>query len=106
PGRILGVGNGDPNCHEPDKASARSLFRGLAQAIVQTTTTAGEIRLTATAAGLRPAMLTLQSTPIAHPPSVPPAAVRWFITDWRLSPITTVRPDPNQTIADQDMNSW
>ena len=37
--------------HEPDKASSRKLFRGLAQVIVQTGTLAGEIILTATAEG-------------------------------------------------------
>src|SRR2546421_1658347 len=43
PARILGVGNGDPTCHEPDKSHQRSLFNGLAQVIVQTTMTPGEI---------------------------------------------------------------
>ena len=51
-GRIIGVGNGDPSCHEPDKGSERSLFNGYAQVIVQATHEAGEIRLTAQAAGL------------------------------------------------------
>jgi beta-galactosidase len=32
---ILGVGNGDPSCHEPDKATGRSAFGGLARVIVQ-----------------------------------------------------------------------
>ena len=36
PGRVIGVGNGDPSCHEPDKASERSAFNGLCMAIVQT----------------------------------------------------------------------
>src|SRR6202042_680125 len=49
PAKILGVGNGDPNCHEPDKASSRSLFNGLAQLILQTTTTPGKIKLEASA---------------------------------------------------------
>lgn len=31
---ILGVGNGDPNCHEPDQAEGRSLFNGCCQAII------------------------------------------------------------------------
>ena len=35
PGRVIGVGNGDPSCHEPDKASKRSAFNGLCVAIVQ-----------------------------------------------------------------------
>ena len=37
PGRIIGVGNGDPFCHEPNKASWRSAYHGLARAIIQVT---------------------------------------------------------------------
>lgn len=46
-GSLLGVGNGDPNCQESDKAAKRSLFNGLAQVIVQTTKNAGAITLEA-----------------------------------------------------------
>jgi beta-galactosidase len=60
-GKLIGVGNGDPSCHEPDKANTRSLFNGLAQALVQTTATAGTIELKAEAAGLKPATLVLTS---------------------------------------------
>jgi len=42
-GRLLGVGNGDPNCQEPDLEPKRSLFNGLAQVIVQAGKTSGEI---------------------------------------------------------------
>ncbi len=42
-GALLGVGNGDPNSQESDKAPLRSLFNGLAQLIVQATRTAGAI---------------------------------------------------------------
>merc|ERR1719183_2095404 len=35
PGRVIGVGNGDPHCHEPDKATSRHAFHGLARVIVQ-----------------------------------------------------------------------
>ena len=34
-GKIIGVGNGDPSSHEPDKASQRRVFNGFAQVIVQ-----------------------------------------------------------------------
>ena len=61
PAALIGVGNGDPSCHEPDKASSRSAFNGLAQAIVQTTTVAGEITLRAESPGLQSAVLTLRS---------------------------------------------
>ena len=36
PGRIIGVGNGDPACHEPNQVSWRSAYHGLARVIVQT----------------------------------------------------------------------
>jgi beta-galactosidase len=47
-GVLIGVGNGDPNCHESDKQPKRSLFSGLAQAIVQSTRKAGLIEIEAT----------------------------------------------------------
>jgi beta-galactosidase len=46
-GRLIGVGNGDPNCQESDKEPKRSLFNGLAQVIVQSTKTSGEITVEA-----------------------------------------------------------
>ena len=36
PGRLIGVGNGDPKCAEPNQAPWRSSFRGRAAAVVQT----------------------------------------------------------------------
>lgn len=42
-GEPIGVGNGDPNCQETDKASSRSLFNGLAQILVQANKTPGTI---------------------------------------------------------------
>jgi beta-galactosidase len=81
PGRIIGVGNGDPASHEPDQFIAtgavpspvwrRNLFSGLAQVIVQTTREPGEIQLTASSDGLAPATVTLRSQPSASRPSVP-----------------------------------
>jgi beta-galactosidase len=51
-GRLLGVGNGDPNCQESDLGPKRSLFSGLAQGIVQGTKTSGEIVVEVSAGGL------------------------------------------------------
>jgi len=42
-GALLGVGNGDPNCQEADNQPKRSLFNGLAQVIVQSSKSAGQI---------------------------------------------------------------
>ena len=61
PAAVIGVGNGDPNCHEADKASQRSTFNGLCCAIVQTQKTAGAIAITATADGLMLGKVVLKS---------------------------------------------
>ncbi|MGH9417822.1 MAG: beta-galactosidase GalA [Terriglobales bacterium] len=58
PGRILGVGNGDPSSHEPDHAAQRSAFNGLCQVLVAPTG-AAPLTLQATADGLAPATLRL-----------------------------------------------
>ncbi len=52
PGRIIGVGNGDPSCHERDKAGERSLFNGLAQVILQSERQSGTMILKGEAEGL------------------------------------------------------
>ncbi|HSC39194.1 MAG TPA: hypothetical protein VLD19_15030, partial [Chitinophagaceae bacterium] len=73
-GRIIGLGNGDPNSHEMEKGNHRSLFNGLAQVIIQSNE--GEtapITLTATAPGLKPATVTLQVQAVAPIPFVEPA---------------------------------
>ena len=57
-GSLVGVGNGDPNCQESDKAPKRSLFNGLAQVIVQSTSEPGEIQIEAHKDGWDGASLT------------------------------------------------
>ena len=57
-GQLLGVGNGDPACHESDKANQRSAFNGLCLAIIQAGLTNGAITLKAESTGLNPATLT------------------------------------------------
>jgi len=60
-GFIAGVDNGDENSHDSFKASYRKAFHGLALAIIQSKGTAGEVTLTATSAGLTPAMITVKA---------------------------------------------
>jgi beta-galactosidase len=50
--RIIGVGNGDPSSHEPDKAGTRRAFNGQCVVIVQAGTAAGALRVDATSPGL------------------------------------------------------
>ncbi|MEO6435267.1 MAG: beta-galactosidase GalA [Tepidisphaeraceae bacterium] len=61
PARLLGVGNGDPSSHEPDKAPRRKLFNGLAAALIQTTDKSGRITLIARSQGLKEAKLTVEA---------------------------------------------
>lgn len=67
---ILGVGNGDPSSHEPDKAQQRLAFNGLCQVIVQAGRSAGDVVFTAQAEGLPPARLTLNALPCTPRPAL------------------------------------
>jgi len=69
--RIIGVGNGDPCSHEPDKATARRAFNGLCMVIVQSTRKPGAIRLAATSPGLKEARIALRARRCALRPTVP-----------------------------------
>jgi beta-galactosidase len=74
-GKLIGVGNGDPNCQESDKDPKRSLFNGLAQVIVQSTKEPGEIHIEAVKEGwegaeLTPAKLTIKTRKVELRPQV------------------------------------
>jgi beta-galactosidase len=66
PGTIAGVDNGDPTNHEPFKATKHKAFHGLCLAVVESTRSPGEIRLSATAPGL-------EAVPVVITTGVPPA---------------------------------
>ena len=61
PGKILGIGNGDLNSVENCKTNTHRAFQGRGLAILQTSTTPGDIILQASAPGLEPASVVLQS---------------------------------------------
>ena len=74
-GALIGVGNGDPNCQESDKEPRRSLFNGLAQAIVQASRTPGTITVEAFSDDwpppkLSPSRITITTKKVDLPPSV------------------------------------
>jgi beta-galactosidase len=105
-GEIIGVGNGDPNSHDSEKAPERKLFNGLAQVILQGQSGGqGVLKLRARADGLQGAelALTVQAGSI---PSLPEAQPVVKLAPWRISPAQAGRPDPNLMLADNDMNSW
>jgi beta-galactosidase len=69
-GKLIGVGNGDPTSHEPDKGTSRRAFCGLCMGIVQSTKTAGNFTVEATSAGLAPASITLSAKSTTLRPQV------------------------------------
>ncbi|MGM9486594.1 beta-galactosidase GalA [Ideonella sp. YS5] len=105
-GEIIGVGNGDPNSHESEKAPERKLYNGLAQLIVQSRSAGqGALKLRARAEGLQGAEVALNMQAGAIP-SLPEAQPVVKVAPWRISPPQAGRPDPNLMLADNDMNSW
>ncbi|HYH04288.1 MAG TPA: glycoside hydrolase family 2, partial [Bacillota bacterium] len=63
PGRIVGVDNGNPICHESYKSNTRSAFNGKCLLIVQTTKNPGTIEITASANGLDADRIVIKSRP-------------------------------------------
>jgi beta-galactosidase len=107
PGAIIGVGNGDPNSHEPEKASERNLYNGLAQVIVQSRRAGhGVFTLHARADGLAAGETVLDVRAVAPIPAVAEAQPMVRPAPWRTSPAQADRPAPNRALADNDMNSW
>ncbi|KPK84692.1 MAG: hypothetical protein AMS27_09215, partial [Bacteroides sp. SM23_62_1] len=64
--KIIGVGNGDPSSHEPDKCDdgrwQRYLFNGKCQLIVQSDTKPGAIQIEATSDGLLPGVVEISTS--------------------------------------------
>ncbi len=103
---ILGVGNGDPNCHEADVAAERSLFHGRCQLVVKSNGRFADTRITARAEGLKTATLSLTAT-------APKQAVLFAETTsvavlggWRMSHTATAEmPDVTAPLLACDMNT-
>jgi len=72
PGKIIGVGNGDPSCHEADKASERNAYNGYAQVIVQAGRTEGTLELTANSPTLKEAVVRIKMKADKMPRAVLP----------------------------------
>jgi len=108
PGTIIGLNNGDPTNHEPEKGNQHQVFHGLAQVVVESAPgSQGTLTLRATDEGLTTGEVAINIMPTAALPAVaevpnPPV----YVLDWKRSPATMERPDPNQQLAATDMNSW
>jgi beta-galactosidase len=72
PGRLIGLGNGDPSCHEADKPASfnegqRSAFNGLCMALTQSLRHAGEVHVSASSPGLSNGSLVIQAESCTWP---------------------------------------
>ncbi len=70
-GTLIGVGNGDPSCHESDKGPDRSLFNGLVLGIVQTSVGSGSVIVTVSGEGLGSQTITVPVETATPRPFVP-----------------------------------
>ena len=70
PGKVIGVGNGDPTNHESDIGSARKAFSGLCMALVQSTKSSGSIGVEATSPGLAAAAIAIAAKAVKLRPQV------------------------------------
>jgi len=106
-GEIIGLGNGDPTCLEPEKGDRRSLFNGLAQVIVRAKEGGtGDLVLTANADGLQAAsakVKILAAPAPAYQAVTPPTQL---VDGWLAAPASAAMPDPAARPAQGDMNSW
>ncbi|MGH7950556.1 MAG: beta-galactosidase GalA [Limisphaerales bacterium] len=60
-GHLLGLGNGNPTCHESDKGKQRRAFNGLCLAIVESSRTPGAITIQADSPELKSATVTIEA---------------------------------------------
>lgn len=96
-GKIIGVGNGDPSSHEPDKcmegAWQRSLFNGKCQVIIQSGTKPGMIKFEAKATGLWNGGTDIQT--------ISPESVATFTTDkkYQLTSAQTKKTEVDQMLG-------
>ena len=105
-GFVAGVGNGDPNSHEPDHLPYRKLYCGLCQVLVTANIKAKNLKLIARSEGLEEAQLTFniieQSIPeyIFSKPNLEITGILSSISD------SEEKPDPVKIYNDNDMNSF
>ena len=87
PAAIIGLGNGDPNSHEPEKGNRRSLFNGMAQVILQSKPGGmGTIQLRASSDKLASATIELSVRETAPIPAVAVVPLSFTLESWRMSP--------------------
>ena len=106
-GRIIGVGNGDPNSHEADAADHRKLFAGCCQAIAAPDGGAKELIVTAETDSGITASVTVPVRTRADAPKAIPSVKERYISKWRKTlELSPAYPEYDKEISDSDMNTW
>ena len=104
---IIGVGNGDPSSHEPDKATRRRAFGGRCMAIVQSKRgKPGVITLEAESTALPPVRIVIEAQECELKPMVPSLPSGELIRTWRMSLVADAPPDASWAPQDFDQNTW
>lgn len=104
-GRLLGVGNGNPNSHDRDDDTRVRLFAGRAQALIAADGNATEVRVSVSAERFGEASIILPVGQRAFPGDVPTADIR-VIGGWRVSHTATAeKPDVTVEPTFSDVNA-
>ncbi len=101
---VRGVGNGDPNSHEPDSANYRKLYKGRCQAIISAKCGGKSGTLIVKADGVESAKIDYEL--LESDEKNIAGAKSGTISEMTMSAITLEKPDPLVKIADNDMNSF
>lgn len=92
-GTVIGVGNGDPNDHDPEQAHSRKLFAGLAQVLIRAAPGKGVVRLTAQIAGLPAVTLAIPVVEADAGARIAASPAAQTVTEWRRTPFAASAPD-------------
>lgn len=104
-GKVLGMANGNPNCHEDFASNERSVFNGCCQAVVRLNEGAESLTLTAQTDIINVVCDDIQ---ILERESIPfvESIEELYISNWRMSvELSDEKPDPNAVFLSSDMNS-
>ncbi len=104
-GKILGMANGNPNCHEEFTSNKRSLFNGCCQAIVKLDEGSDSLTLTASADIIN---VVCNDIKIINRKCVPYVEniKELYLSDWKMTAeLLDEKPDPEIVFSVTDMNS-
>lgn len=102
---IRGVGNGDPNSHEPDNADERDLYCGLCQALIMSKPGAKSVKVSVSGEGLESAVIDFEIKEVPLPKYIYSINSK-ILSSFTMSEIYDEKPDALMEISDNDMNSF